>query len=265
MFVSFRCFIGDCDLPDGTPIAGHMYEFYGYRFVLPYSLMVMFITFGIFNMVTAVMVETVMESAKQRQLSSKEHEQRRVVELLRNLVLRLAANLDKDWKLPSEEEIALTSMPSVPATWTGWFKAVIQFMRNPTMRLASVEGRDSWRSTVCDVKIDSEITRAKFLVAIEDPLVSGAIDDLEVNISDRIELFDVLDSDGSGCIDIGELISGIMKLRSSETKHDIVAIILGMRGIRDTLRETSGQVSKLQKTLTDNRPTSKLRRTTFKY
>merc|ERR1711972_943033 len=89
MFTTFRCFMSDCTGPDGTPIAGHLYELYGVFFVVPYSLMIMFIAFGVFNTVTAVFVENVIDSAQQRHLMLQEDEQRRVAHLLSKLIVHL--------------------------------------------------------------------------------------------------------------------------------------------------------------------------------
>ena len=41
-------------------------------------------------------------------------------------------------------------------------------------------------------------------------MVEDALDDLEIFCADKEELFDVLDADGSGAIDISELISCLL-------------------------------------------------------
>jgi hypothetical protein len=221
MFSTFRCFMtnGDCILLDSTPIPEKLYQLYGYGFVIPYALMTMFITFGIFNMVTAVFVENVMEAAKQKKVSLQVAERARVGQVLSKLVFRVAST-----RRDQEED-------------GGMVVNVTSSMK--------ISKRDNWKTKIVSVNVNGFITRAAFINALQDPVVIQLIDSLEVNVSDQSEMFDILDSDGSGSIEIAELISGLIKLRSVETKQDVVALILGMRGIRDSLRTTSKQVAEM--------------------
>lgn len=88
-----------------------------------------------------------------------------------------------------------------------------------------------------------QITREMFDRSIKLPHVLELIDDLEIQIADRTELFDVLDADGSGVIDISEMISGLMKMRSGGAdKSDMVAAVLGIRAIQTSVRDYSEEV-----------------------
>merc|ERR1712190_309007 len=75
-----------------------------------------------------------------------------------------------------------------------------------------------------ELELEGQITREMFEAAMGDPKTEEILDDLDVQMADRMELFDVLDADGSGAIDIGELIAGLMKMRSGGAdKSDSVA------------------------------------------
>merc|ERR1711959_182189 len=93
-------------------------------------------------------------------------------------------------------------------------------------------------------EINGLVTRDMFLAVIDDRDVIDALDDLEINCSDRTVLFDVLDADGSGTIDIAELISGLMKLRMGGTDMpiDMVSAVLGIRALQNTLSELSDRL-----------------------
>merc|ERR1712039_808687 len=92
--------------------------------------------------------------------------------------------------------------------------------------------------TTPDVKYDEcgnrvgHVTRDMFLQQIQTPQVVELLDELEIHVGDRMELFDVIDADSSGSIDISELILGLLKLRSGGAdKTDVVSAILGIRSI----------------------------------
>merc|ERR1719330_585564 len=88
MFMVFRCITTSCDLPDGSPLDAHLYEMYGTTFVIGYSLTIIFVIFGIFNLIAATFVENVMEAARQKRQLTSEDEAARVFCKLRQLVLK---------------------------------------------------------------------------------------------------------------------------------------------------------------------------------
>jgi hypothetical protein len=176
----------------------------------------MFITFGIFNMVTAVFVENVIDSAKQRQLLSKEAERVRIGQLMTKFVMKVAQQ-------PNEKDSAGTRTGSM-ITW----------------------GQLSQTGGTQPAQFEGDVTRFMFQRALEDPEVVRLVEDLDISVGDPSELFDAVDADGSGCIDVGELISGIMKLRCSEMKNDTVAIVLAMRHMRNTLQGIQDIVSEIK-------------------
>jgi hypothetical protein len=206
MFVVFRCFMGDCSLPDGTPLPSHLYELYGCLFVIPYGLCIVFVVFGIFNIVTALFVECVMEAARQRRLLSNDAEKIRVGRIMTKLVMKVAQG-------PHDQQ-------------------------KPRRLMTQALGWSSPKQTTGEriIQIKGEVTREMFHRALTDPEVVRLIEDLDINVGDPSDLFDAVDADGSGQIDVGELITGIMKLLSGETKCDTVALVLASRHIRNSLQ-----------------------------
>jgi len=64
MLTVFRCFVDGCSAQDGTPLAVHMYNTYGWWTAVIYGMSMLFVTFGLFNLIMAVFVENTMEVAK---------------------------------------------------------------------------------------------------------------------------------------------------------------------------------------------------------
>merc|ERR1719195_1273190 len=59
--------------------------------------------------------------------------------------------------------------------------------------------------------------------------------DLDVSDEDQLDLFETLDVDGGGTIDLEELIVGICKLRGDARRSDIVGVALIARSIQKAI------------------------------
>merc|ERR1719422_2507148 len=59
--------------------------------------------------------------------------------------------------------------------------------------------------------------------------------DLDIADEDQLDLFDTLDVDGSGVVDLEELVVGIRKLRGDARRSDIVGVGLVVRNIQTAL------------------------------
>lgn len=60
--------------------------------------------------------------------------------------------------------------------------------------------------------------------------------DLDIADEDHLDLFDTLDVDGNGVVDVDELLQGLSKLRGDARRSDIVTVNLVMRHIQAELR-----------------------------
>jgi len=90
MFTLFRCFTGDCAAYDGVPLSYILYEQYGQLSVVVYWLLIMVVTFGLFN----VMIANFLQNS-QRAARFNEAEQRRMLRKERKMVHEKTASLMK--------------------------------------------------------------------------------------------------------------------------------------------------------------------------
>merc|ERR1719238_1531489 len=81
------------------------------------------------------------------------------------------------------------------------------------------------------------ITRDTFESWLEEPAFLTMLEDLDIGTSNKSELFDVLDCDLSGELEVDEVVSGLMKLRGPSDKCDAVAALLAIRHITNRLDE----------------------------
>merc|ERR1711920_985664 len=70
------------------------------------------------------------------------------------------------------------------------------------------------------------------------------LEDLEISVSNHTKLFDIIDSNGSGTLDVGELIEGLMKLRGPADKGDVVCAALMVRSTQRHLRRLEADLYK---------------------
>jgi len=253
--------MSDGVLIDGTPLVGRLEAKYGTIFAILYSLIYTFIVFGIFNLIAAIFVENVLESAKTRRALYEEQDQLRVALLLRNLLLRFAVHQGSGdesdvRRIISSRFQAVTTSParnlSVSMSDDGLKSNAISSGSRSMVSLVRSFRRGSTSSSSDDFfylseaqnvyELDGFITRRMFEKAIKDPYVLKLLDDLEIQINDRSELFDVLDADGGGSIDFSELVSGLIKLRSvAADKADQVATTLYLRSVQSSLKRMAAE------------------------
>merc|ERR1712113_733788 len=76
---------------------------------------------------------------------------------------------------------------------------------------------------------DTLVTRDVFNLWLNDPEMVELLDELDIGTGNKSQLFDVLDCDLSGELEVNEIISGMMRLRGPPEKSDIVAALLCVR------------------------------------
>jgi len=64
MFTVFRCFTDGCVSLDGTPLPVYLWDTFGPFAVAAYVLCILFVIFGLFNLIMAIFVESTMKAAK---------------------------------------------------------------------------------------------------------------------------------------------------------------------------------------------------------
>jgi len=93
------------------------------------------------------------------------------------------------------------------------------------------------------------IDRKDFEVVINNDEVSELLDALEISVTSGAKLFDILDSNGSGWVDIAEMAEGLLKLRGPVDKGDMVSTVLMVRNVQKTLHEIQRDQEKLKEIL----------------
>lgn len=82
-----------------------------------------------------------------------------------------------------------------------------------------------------------EINQEMFDTVVSNPTVAQLMENLDIVVPNKKDLFEVLDADQSGFVDLKELVHGLMKLRGTASKTDAVATLLGIRAVQKSVRQ----------------------------
>ncbi|CAK9012679.1 unnamed protein product [Durusdinium trenchii] len=177
MFTCFRCFTGECVNQAGAPIHAILADKIGFGFVFGYVASFMLVSLGIFNVILAVYVDITMKAAKENDLTVEQHsrESIRIARIARELLKKFAAAF-----------------------------RLFQDMDEGVERGKGLKIAHSHNFMDGDMLESIAITKELFLMVIQDRRVQGLMDELELP-PDRANLFEIIDADGSGTLQLSEL------------------------------------------------------------
>uniref|UniRef100_A0A7S1WEF6 Ion transport domain-containing protein n=1 Tax=Alexandrium catenella TaxID=2925 RepID=A0A7S1WEF6_ALECA len=195
MFMVFRCVTGDCTLANGIPVMAMLTDEFGWVYAAVYVLVIMLVTFGIFNLIMATFVDNALSTARRNE----------------NVRMRTRLN-DK------ERQTALTS------------QLVHMLLERHNGMLPEAE-----RRSVDDLEkvVFTKISKEVFDATMSGQEAQQLLEDLDVPEGDRTDLFDVLDADGGGTLQLDEIIGGIVKLRGDPRRSDVVHVGLVCRILQE--------------------------------
>eukprot|EP00441_Pelagodinium_beii_P012151 CAMPEP_0197696450 /NCGR_PEP_ID=MMETSP1338-20131121/116631_1 /TAXON_ID=43686 ORGANISM="Pelagodinium beii, Strain RCC1491" /NCGR_SAMPLE_ID=MMETSP1338 /ASSEMBLY_ACC=CAM_ASM_000754 /LENGTH=580 /DNA_ID=CAMNT_0043279567 /DNA_START=137 /DNA_END=1879 /DNA_ORIENTATION=- len=211
MLTTFRCGFGDCSAPTGVPIFEHVLSNYGASggsYMLLYTIITFFISIVIFNVISAMFVESTMN----------------VAQMLRKEKKRI--------KLSNEKVL---------------FSKVARLMHcivehaGPEIELPGplTESLDYLLQTDVPTHVIDEVST--------DPEVIQILNDLDIHPQDHARLSDIFDPDNGGSVFIGDVAVGIRRLRGEARRSDIMAIDLMIRSVQPVLAEILESVQNLWK------------------
>jgi len=235
MFTVFRCFTDGCSSVDGTPLILSFWDAYGAIFVLLYTLFTIFMLFGVFNLIQAIFVEKTLEFAKAdsaKRQAARYREDVRVAKELQDVVLKICAYHQS------------------PGAVSGGRK----FQKHKSSLFGIFQARARKSTDSLEVHVDHparsmSIGREDFDQVMEDPQIRLILEDLEVAVTSSSKLFDILDSNNNGSLDVNELAEGLMKLRGPADKGDVISATLTTRALQATLKDMQQEQDKFNKTL----------------
>merc|ERR1712217_717983 len=179
----------------------------------------------------AIFIDNVMAASIMRKMKERGHNSLLMETQLKGLIAKLASN-NLEGRVHDAEPFCRRLAKRL-------WKAIERILYPKTF----ISQRDAKRIHTASQTIkqieDAEITitREVFSAWLHDPEMLALLDSMDICTANKIELFDVLDCDLSGELEVHEVVSGIMKLRGPSEKSDIVAALLGVRYMTKMLQE----------------------------
>lgn len=219
MFTAFRCFTDGCASYTGTPLQEDMRKSSGGLFMFAYILIFLFVSIGIFNLIMAVFIDSVNDGS----LKKKQH-------YLGSTAAKTEYLLADIFQTKFIKDI--TPIPSSPTLMAGLSEDDRDNLQERLTELAPkfIDKISTYVDTSMSIKeymtklnmVIGEETFNKWLT--KDHHLLDTLNDADIDLSAKFDLFDVLDADLSGELDFVELIEGLMKCRGPVSKNDVIAI-----------------------------------------
>jgi len=251
MFTIFRCSFGDCSSSGGLPIAEAITTYHGSGFAILYSGFVFFVTIGLFNVISAIFVESTMTAAakiSQRNAQKRLNDWNRLAINIAKIIKELIAA--KELITKQEENSGITF-----AYKTATLHGNDDENNNSDESLDSLDsyeqpGERKELSKEVDDIVHYEFSRdlIDHAVGSDDPRgtkIREALRELDIDKHDYKRLSDILDPDHSGTIGMLELAEGLRRLRGETRRSDVVAIDLMMRAVQDNMDATNNEIMEI--------------------
>merc|ERR1711924_155472 len=94
--------------------------------------------------------------------------------------------------------------------------------------------------------VNNHVTQDCFEQVISNPQVEDLLEELEIAVANPNDIFQVLDADGNGYLDVAELTKGFMKLRGPADKSDAVASSLKLSILMNSAKRQEKAVRELR-------------------
>jgi len=204
MFTLFRCVVaGDCMKADGRPIFAQKGVNVAYIFI--YVVLLLLMTFGLFNVIVAIFVENTVAAAKYNDL----HMKRQRLLDHQNFCRKACELVEIIWRVLVDEQPPEFETIRDQAEALGEFPSAQEIVEQ-------IGG--------------FEISHEFFQMLGHDHLFGELLRDLDIAQDDQQGLFETFDVDGSGTLALHELIFGIRKLRGDPRRSDIISTnLLGQK------------------------------------
>eukprot|EP00927_Polykrikos_kofoidii_P021742 TRINITY_DN20495_c0_g1_i5.p1 TRINITY_DN20495_c0_g1~~TRINITY_DN20495_c0_g1_i5.p1 ORF type:complete len:634 (-),score=95.48 TRINITY_DN20495_c0_g1_i5:57-1958(-) len=209
MLTLFRCFTDGCAAYDGTPLQARLFREFGAIIFVGWVVSYLFVTFGIFNLIMALFIEHVLDAQTRRRRFD-------INERSDGVYIRLQ-------EIMTEMVTHYSSQRLTPSEWTPG-----------SPRKMSEEA-------------PREITRADFNKWLDNEKFVKVLEEADIDLSSKNEIFEVLDSDINGFLTQKELAIGLMRLRGPMRKTEIVATRLMMLHGTERMQRLENTIETLRK------------------
>jgi len=251
MFTTFRCSFGDCNSVTGQPIFEFVHSRYGYFYTIFYCLFQFCCVVGLFNVISAIFVESTMVAAANME------SQKKMGRLTNDLRWATAITTLVHRLVDLAERGGYAELKIVTCSCGNAFMPDSNFCRRcGSKRPEEVDCECRKSYAACAGRVMSEaieavaglwVPGALIDQLVKDPAAEKALADLDIDSNDNQYLSDILDPTNDGRISVLDLMDGLRRLRGHPRRSDIVTVDLMLRSIQQNVDETFNLVTRQNK------------------
>jgi len=230
MFTTFRFMLGDYSSRKGVSLAIVLGQGYGPAFHLMFGIGMILCVFGLFNIVTAIFVDSTISGLKHNDSMRKyaqQYESKYVKRKLLQVIDRIAEVVKE--RSSGRRRVSHSNSKAFLARTTRFNRSGGDSM-SPIRDMATLEGLTLSNDDFCEV--------------MEDPMVRALLQDLDVDMYNPASFFETFDADDSGVVTVSEIVQSIIRLRGEVRKNDLIASVVAVRALNgrfDQLTLAMGQ------------------------
>eukprot|EP00928_Gymnodinium_smaydae_P071056 TRINITY_DN54737_c0_g1_i1.p1 TRINITY_DN54737_c0_g1~~TRINITY_DN54737_c0_g1_i1.p1 ORF type:complete len:572 (-),score=54.81 TRINITY_DN54737_c0_g1_i1:235-1950(-) len=206
MFTIFRCSFGDCSAISGVPIFEHVHVHYGLAYSVLYCLFIFVVGIGIFNVISAMFIESTMKAATAHSIAQKKARMDDIGLWCTNMTMIILELI----KASPEHEVPTGSL------------------------LNAVD-------EIVNIEIDRQTVSSVFF---DNSVAVNCLSNLDIDPQDNARLSEVLDPDNGGTIAICDLVDGIWRLRGEPTRSDMVILDVMVRSLHMKIDKVTAMIEK---------------------
>eukprot|EP00928_Gymnodinium_smaydae_P094501 TRINITY_DN7944_c1_g4_i1.p1 TRINITY_DN7944_c1_g4~~TRINITY_DN7944_c1_g4_i1.p1 ORF type:complete len:804 (-),score=157.39 TRINITY_DN7944_c1_g4_i1:178-2589(-) len=226
MFSVFRCMIGDCTSTGGKSLTMILSDGFGTRFDVVYAFNMIWVLFGLFNVITAMFVEGTLSGLRYNSVQIK------------------YAKLSEA-NFVHEKLTALTAkVASVVLDFREGLSESHTLLRNSGQKIRAFANGSGQEEEFLSFQNAGELclTEDEFNFVISSAEVRQLLDDLDVAVEARPGVFEAFDTNNDGEVAMSELVAGFLRLRGQLHKVDVVVAHLKLAKLQEQLIDLQSQV-----------------------
>ncbi|CAK9015503.1 unnamed protein product [Durusdinium trenchii] len=231
MFTAFRCVTDGCSDYLGAPLHERLRRVYGDVVIPIYMVLFLFVVIGIFNLIMAVFLDSVLNDHEARELQELGYKSAEMEQHISQVI----ATLVRGDRVKTE--------PEKPKSLWRWIGSFSGRTSSKTHEIGSMVHRQ--------MNMKVEVAREDFNQWLEYPEMIQMLSHCKIEhlgkgrrTATKYDLFDVLDAEMVDKLHFNELVDGLMRLRGPITKVDVIALRLKMRHLVRLVHQVS-QASKV--------------------
>lgn len=241
MFTVFRFMMGDFSSVNDRNIVLAMSKGYGSGFDVVFVIFMISVYFGLFNVITAVFVESTIAGLKHSDAKRKQVQQ---------------------YEKKFVQEKLMTLLETIITTAEAERSPVITKMKRRSLLILE----DTKPDYDPGLKVDSvQVSQTLFCQIFSSSQALSILKDLDIEMLNPNQVYDTLDPEGFGVVSLPDVVLGLMKLRGEPSKNDLIANLQAIMSLHEKIDKIAGKMEANERKTKPNKNLTKSQSNSFSF